>query len=73
MEKRVLGRTPSVYRSRQSAAVIDAVGIRISSASGRGNRESLCARLRNRLDELVEFPRVFTFENTELKITSAEY
>lgn len=71
MEKRVLGRTPPVYRSRQSAAVIDAVGIRISS--GRGNRESLCTRLRNTLDELVKFPRVFTFENTELKITSAEY
>lgn len=70
MEKRALGRTPSVYRSRQSAAVSDAVGIRISS--GRGNRESLCARLRNTLDELVKFPRVFTFENTELKMTSAE-
>lgn len=71
MEERVLGRTPWVYRSRQSAAVIDAVGIRISS--GRGNRESLCARLRNTLDESVEFPGVFTFENTGLKMTSAEY
>lgn len=55
-----------MYRSRQSAVVIDAVGIRISS--GRGNRESLCVRLRNALHELAKFPLVFTFENTEVKI-----
>lgn len=71
MEKQVLGRTDSAYRSRQSAVVIDAVGIQISS--GRGNRESLCARLRNALKELAKFTLVFTFENTEVKITSVEY
>lgn len=55
--------TEAAYRNRRSAAVTDAVGIRISS--GQGNRQPLCACLRNTLDELAKLTLVFTFQNTE--------
>lgn len=63
--------TDAAYRSRRSAAVIDAVGIRLSS--GRGNRQPLCACLRNTLDELAKLTLVFTFQKAEMKITSVKY
>lgn len=63
-----------LYGSRQSAVVIDAVGIRICAVGG--NRESLYACLCNMLDELAQFTssgrNIFTFQNIEVQITTTE-